>query len=96
MIGTQKQIAYAKELLEGAKVWHSTKSHSVSQLDAISFVEAIEAGDYTAAEAKAETAARWIELALDLETGDKPAIKAGAVIDALKGAYQCAKDAGLI
>jgi hypothetical protein len=41
-----------------------------------------------------DTAARWIELAL--EPGEVPAIKASAVIDALKGAYYAAKDNGLI
>jgi len=94
MIGTDSQIAYAKAIIEGAKVWHTTNSHSVPQIDAIAFVEAIEAGDYATAEAKMDTAARWIELAL--EPGEVPAIKASAVIDALKGAYYAAKDAGLI
>ena len=94
MIGTDSQIAYAKAILEGAKVWHATKSPSARQVDAIAFVEAIEAGDYATAEAKMDTAARWIELAL--QPGEVPAIKASAVIDALKGAYYAAKDAGLI
>ena len=94
MKGTKKQVAYAKAIIEGAKVWHTTKSPSAQQLDAIAFVEAIEAGDYATAEAKMDTAARWIELAL--EPGEVPAIKAGAVIDALKGAYYAAKANGLI
>lgn len=94
MIGTDSQIAYAKAIIEGAKVWHTTKSPSAPQIDAIAFVEAIEAGDYATAEAKMDAAARWIELAL--EPGEVPAIKASAVIDALKGAYYAAQDAGLI
>ena len=94
MKGTEKQVAYAKAIIEGAKVWHTTKSPSPQQLDAIALVEAIEAGDYATAEAKMDTAARWIELAL--EPGEVPAIKASAVIDALNGAYSCAKDNGLI
>ena len=94
MIGTASQIAYAKAIIEGAKVWHTTKSPSAPQIDAIAFVEAIEAGDYATAEAKMDTAARWIEPAF--EPGEVPAIKASAVIDALKGAYCAAKDAGLI
>jgi tRNA threonylcarbamoyladenosine modification (KEOPS) complex Pcc1 subunit len=94
MKGTEKQVQYAKAVLEGAKAWHTTKSPSAQQLDAIAFVEAIEAGDYATAEAKMDTAARWIELAL--EPGEVPAIKAGAVIDALKGAYYAAKANGLI
>ena len=94
MIGTDSQIAYAKAIIEGAKVWHTAKFPSAPQINAIAFVEAIEAGDYATAEAKMDTAARWIELAL--EPGEVPAIKASAVIDALKGAYYAAKDAGLI
>ena len=94
MKGTEKQVTYAKAIIEGAKVWYTTKSPSAQQLDAIAFVEAIEAGDYATAEAKMDTAARWIELAL--EPGEVPAIKASAVIDALKGAYYAAKDNGLI
>lgn len=94
MIGTEKQVTFAKAILDGAKVWYTTKSPSRSQLDAIAVVEAIEAGDLATAEAKMDTAARWIELAL--EPGEVPAIKAGAVIDALKGAYYAAKEAGLV
>jgi hypothetical protein len=94
MIGTEKQVSFAKAILEGAKVWHTTKAPSTAQLDAIAVVEAIESGDLATAEAKLGTAAGWIELAI--EPGEVPAIKASAVIDALERSYYAAKDAGLI
>ena len=95
MIGTEKQVAFARDILEGAKVWHATKAPSAPQAAAIAVVDAIEAGDLAAAEAHLDTAASWIELALT-EVDGAPAIKAGAVIDALKGAYYAAKEAGLV
>lgn len=93
MIGTEKQVQLAKAMIEAAKVWHSTKAPSASQLAAISVVEAIEAGDIAAADAKIDEAARWVELAI--EPGDTPAIKAQAVIESLRAAYNAAKANGL-
>lgn len=95
MIGTEKQVAYAKAILECAKVWYTTKAPSAPQAAAIAVIEAIEAGDLAAAEAHLDDAADWIELALT-EVDGAPAIKAGAVIDALRRAYYCAKDNGLL
>lgn len=94
MIGTEKQIDFAKTILAGAKAWHLGKGRSAAQIDAIAFVEAIEASDYATAERLSETAAGWIGAAL--VPGETPEISAEAVIEALKKSYYCAKDNGLV
>lgn len=101
MIGTDKQTAFALTVIAGAKAWYSSSDatgapidRDGSQMAAIEVVEAVERGDMEAAEAALEKAARWIELAI--EVGPEPKVKAGAVIDALKGAYYCARDKGLV
>ena len=106
MKGTDKQIAFAKTCIDGAKAWYSQPytmpSGIVTKLDregrqlaAIEVIEAIERGDQAAAESAYENAAPWVGRCVVFD-GDAPAIDAASVIDALKKAYYCAKDKGLV
>lgn len=97
MIGTDKQIAYAQGILRGAKIWHRPDGpgRGASQMAAIAAIEALEAGRLEEAEEALQEAAPWVELAI-VEVDGRPAVKAAAVIDALKGAYYAAKDRGLL
>lgn len=100
MIGTEKQIAYAQEILRGAKIWYAQKGDA-GKLAAIAAIEALEEGKVEEAEEALEEATQktefWVDRILTWETTDgSPAFKADGVIAALKGAYYKAKDAGLL
>lgn len=96
MRGSEKQIDLAGRCIEAAKahyavvidngVFQQAVDADGSQRAAIDVLEAIDRGDYAAAEALLEKAAPWWELCLvrgSLEAGE-PQVDAGAVIDRLK------------
>lgn len=103
MVGTEKQIAYAKACIEGAKAWFSSRHEKTGrqidsdgvQLAAIDVIEAVERGDYEAAEEIFQDAAGWVEFTI-VERDGKPQIDAGRVIEHLKYAYYRAKERGLV
>lgn len=120
MIGTEKQIAYAKAILEGARAFNlrraqdaRTRSYAEGRLAAIDLIRAIDEGRHDDAMKIMDTAdvPMWVtgsyviaasdgkggwNRSRDIETIDQAVVVASNVIDALKGDFFAAKDAGLI
>lgn len=120
MIGTEKQIAYAKAILEGARAFNlhrgqdaRTRSYAEERLAAIDLIRAIDEGRHEDAMKIMDTAdvPMWVtgsyviaasdgkggwDRNRDIESLDQAVVVASAVIDALKGDFFAAKDAGLI
>jgi hypothetical protein len=98
MKGTEKQIAFAKEILRGAKIWfESPKVHSDAQAKAVEVLELVESKEYEKAEILLEESAPWPTMYIvDGEDGS-PVVDASKIINShLKNAYYCAKDNGLL
>lgn len=104
MKGTDKQVAYAKAVLEGAKAWYAHDYerykdlyYAGRNLAAIKVIELVEEGRIEEAQhiIDSENPADWLESVVIFE-GEKPVISASKVIDALKMRYYLAKDKGLI
>lgn len=87
MKGTEKQIAFAQDLIAkvrakiagGSARYQEVMSHYAAALEAI---EAIEAGDLERAAAAFEKAAGWVQDCI--VQGASPAIDAGRVIEYLR------------
>lgn len=105
-IGSDKQIAFARACMRGAKAWYAQPRTRVPggpeeplsqvQVNGVEVLERLDAGDIAGAQAilDGQNWPGWV--ALCIECGDPPRIKAGAVIDALKRAYYAARDSGLV
>jgi hypothetical protein len=91
MKGTEKQIAFAREVLRGAKAWYS-KVNVEDQVRAIEVLELVESGDFDKAEDVLQDAAPWVTFCIVEGTDGSPVVDAGKVIDALKKAYYLSVD----
>lgn len=120
MIGTEKQIDYAKSIIEGARAFNAhraqdarTRSYAEGRLAAIDLIRAIDEGRHDDAMKIMDTAdvPMWVTGSYviaasdgkggwgrnrDIESLDQAVVVASNVIDALKGDYYAAKEAGLI
>lgn len=105
MIGTEKQIAYARKIMRGASA-HLThlfmldmtgREYFRDRLLAIKAIEAIDAGRMEEVEKIQDFLPRWVELVLEFNKEEnKILVKAGEVIENLKEDFYLAIDQCLI